>query len=251
MHIWLSAKPRKHRCGSRGKAQAAERSPNWRGCSVSWQAARAFEHSDHSPEACPRPRRSAPCDRRGAEARRGSGRDHGAARAARRRQDDACGGLRRAPKGRLSRDLVDQGADTESTCAPISFRSACGLAGSPPTRKKNRRSTKRASDCGTRALSDYRKRFEAASARLLDIERDAPVKYRLEGISPSIPVASAKYPIPITRSSEYPAEAASRLSRPLSLLSASSSQLFAWTGSPRWNFIVPKRRHPTMTPSIP
>ena len=111
---------------------------------------RTLEHSDRRPPPFPRPRRRARGDRRGAQARRGPGRDHGGAWAARRRQDDAGGGLRGAPSGRLSRDLVDPGADAD-TCAPISSRSASGSAGSRRTRRRSRRSKAVRSGCGTRA----------------------------------------------------------------------------------------------------
>ena len=70
-----------------------------------------LQHPDPGAGAFYGPRRCARRDRDGAGALRGPRRHHGAARAARRRQDHAGGGLCRASSRRLPRDLVDQGAD--------------------------------------------------------------------------------------------------------------------------------------------
>ena len=53
--------------------------------SLSRRSVRPLEYSDRCSSPLPRPRRRAHCDRRGADALRGPGRDHGAARPARRR----------------------------------------------------------------------------------------------------------------------------------------------------------------------
>ena len=87
--------------------------------------ARGLQHPDPRADAFHRPRRRARGDRHGAQALRGPRRHHGAARAARGRQDHARGGLCRAASRRLPRDLVDQGADRADACAPIS--SALGV----------------------------------------------------------------------------------------------------------------------------
>jgi len=98
-------------------------------------------------------------------------------RPARRRQVDAGGGLRRTSSERLSRDLVDPGADRTGREQERAEAEALSLAlGGLPLAHEQA-----AAYCGRVGLSlgDYRKWFEAAPARLLDIEMDAPLKYRL------------------------------------------------------------------------
>ncbi len=122
-----------------------------RGHSISGRKARALEHPDHRSPPFPRPRRRACGDRRRAEGRQGPGRGRGAAWPARGRQDDARGGLRRAPSGPTIARPGGSGRRRNRRCAPISFRSACASAGSPPTRRRSPRSKRFASGCGTRA----------------------------------------------------------------------------------------------------
>ena len=78
---------------------------------VPWQGVRRLQHPDPRADAFPGPRRRARRHRDRARALRGPRRHHRAARAARRRQDHARGGLCRAAPRRLPRHLVDQGAD--------------------------------------------------------------------------------------------------------------------------------------------
>ena len=75
------------------------------------QGVRRLQHPDPGADPFPGPRRRARCDRDGDRALRGPRRHHGAARAARRRQDHAGGRLRRAAPRRLPGHLVDPGAD--------------------------------------------------------------------------------------------------------------------------------------------
>ena len=120
------------------KFSPSARRAEW--CLLSRPERALFQHPDRRPRAFPRPRRRARRDRGGAQAPRRPGRDHGAAWAARRRQDDARGGLCGAPSRRISRDLVDQGADRGLDARRSRRARRAARLGRSRTRRRSRRS---------------------------------------------------------------------------------------------------------------